>query len=158
MFLLNRTSNIAWQCLGSLESNVNFYHVTIEGRKEFDFFNINLLIIIWFAHRFCKIIFTCIFGVFSFYLTNKQLLWKLFPSLFFTDHQDPTEWLGLWTFPVLQSVSLRPSLCAVWLVPRQMCAIGGMPQRNMDSRDLSAYNLQGRNLCLLTCVFLGKHK
>ena len=40
-----------------------------------------------------------------------------------------------------------------------MCAIGGMLQWNVDSRDLSANNLQGRSLCQLSCVFcFGKHK
>lgn len=88
------------------------------------------------------------------FLFNKQAFWKLFPSLFFTDHQDPSERPGLWTFPVLQSVPLCPSLCTVWLVPWQMCKIGEMPQWSMDSRDLSSYNLWGRNLWQLSVCFL----
>lgn len=78
--LLNRTSSIAWQYLCSLDSNGNFYHVHDYGRGKkgiwFFYFN-HLIIITWFAHvgvisdRLCKIIFTCILGIFSFHLTNK---------------------------------------------------------------------------------------
>lgn len=166
MSLVNKISNIAWQSVCSLDSNGNVYHIYTNnrGKEGIWFFCLNHLVVItWFSHigaissRLYAILFTCIFSVFSFHWTNKKPLWKLFPSLFFTDHQDPTERLRLWTFPVLQSVSLRPSLCAVWLVPWQMCAIGGMPHWNMDSGDLSAYNLWGRNLSAVTCAF-DKHK
>lgn len=48
--------------------------------------------------------------------------YKPFLSLSFADHQDSIEWPGLWTFPVLQSVSLCPLLYTVWLVPQSVCA------------------------------------
>lgn len=78
-------------------------------------------------------------------LFNKPAaVWRVFPSLLFADHQDPAERPGLRALPVLRPVPVGPSLRAVWLVPRQMCAGGGLPQRRVDARRLPPHRLRGR--------------
>lgn len=130
MSLLSRTSSIAWQCWCSLDVMVTSITCmpAAEGRKEFDFFYSNHVIIItWFAHigvissRLCKIIFIV-------FIEKTNFLETL--SITFLYRSPRSHWMA-WAVSI-SSPAANASL------PLPLCSVAGATTNVCDWRNVLA--------------------